>query len=100
MVPTLIALRSSILHGAQALDIVALAVAIGYWISMMAVPYADSMDGLLAGAGSKGGGSSGSFGKVVSRHIEEPQCKHEVPHADSAYTAHVQPHSVAPLIVS
>lgn len=74
MVPTLITLRSSILHSAPALDIVALSVAIGYWAAMMAMPYAQPLSGLLLGAGSKGGGSSGNFGKDVSKHIEEPTC--------------------------
>jgi hypothetical protein len=74
MVPTLISLRTSILHGSSALGIVSLSVAIGFWVVMMALPYAQPMSGLLLGAGSKGGGSSGTFGKDVAVHIEEPTC--------------------------
>lgn len=77
LIPTAISLRSAIIQKSSPIEIVAVSANIVYWFMMIIIPYSARMGGVLSGATSHGGGSLGSYGKKLPRHIEEPSCQSE-----------------------
>ena len=83
LVPTLLLLRSHILADRPSiLDILPTASEVIYWMGLMSIPYAAPLQGLLSAGRSKGGGSLGSYGTKLPRHIEEPACKSSIDNTD------------------
>ena len=75
LVPALLILRSTIVSpNTTFIAIAPSVVELFYWAAVVSIPYADPLDRLLEGAKSKGGGSSGSYGSELRKHIEEPTC--------------------------
>ena len=75
LVPSLLVLRSTIITPhTTAIAIAPTVVELVYWAAVISIPYGDPLDRLLVGAKSKGGGSSGSYGSDLPKHVEEPTC--------------------------
>lgn len=72
---SLVLLRSAVIRSDYTLLTIMPVVVEGiYWSALISLPYGESMTRLLKGGKSKGGGSTGSFGKDLPRHPEEPSC--------------------------
>lgn len=50
-------------------------VEIVYWSALISIPYGEGLSRLLASSVSKGGGSAGSYGEELPKHVEEPTCE-------------------------
>jgi hypothetical protein len=76
LVPSLLILRGQILHSKPTLlGIAPSVIELIYWTFLISIPYGEGLDRLLEGGKSKGGGTSGSYGKELPQHLEEPTCK-------------------------
>jgi hypothetical protein len=74
LIPSLFLFRSSVIHhNATPIGITALVIELAYFFALICIPYQDSLDRLLGGAHSKGGGKSGSD-VPLPKHCEEPVC--------------------------
>ncbi len=75
LVPALLVLRTSIINPHTTIIAIAPAIVeLLFWTAIISIPYAEPLDRLLDGSKSKGGGSSGSYGSELPRHLEEPTC--------------------------
>ncbi|RXK42365.1 ATP-binding cassette transporter [Tremella mesenterica] len=73
LVPALLLLRHHVITGGVgAIEFVPIVVELLYWLVLISIPYTPKLDRLLAGGRTKGGGSSGSYGAKLPRHLEEP----------------------------
>lgn len=76
VIPTILLLRSAIIQPhTQPLVIASMVLEIVYWAALFVVPYGEGMSRLLKGSVSRGGGSAGSYGHQLPRHVEEPSCE-------------------------
>ncbi|WWD19355.1 hypothetical protein CI109_103814 [Kwoniella shandongensis] len=73
IIPALLLFRSAIiLPHTSGLQIASSVYEIVYWIALISIPYYETLDRLLIGGHSRGGGSSGSYGEKLPKHYEEP----------------------------
>ncbi|WVR09322.1 hypothetical protein IAU60_006387 [Kwoniella sp. DSM 27419] len=72
IVPALLIFRSEVIQPTPSkLTIACVIVELVYWAAMISMPYSEQTGRILQGGVSKGGGSSGSYGKKLPRHPEE-----------------------------
>jgi hypothetical protein len=75
LVPALVMLRSAFIGKPSVMHVLPTVVELAYWAALVAIPYSSTLDRLLHGAHSKGGGSLGSYGTTLPDHVEEPTCE-------------------------
>lgn len=75
VIPTILLLRSAFIQpGTSLMSIASLVLEVVYWSALMMVPYGEGLSKLLKGSISNGGGTAGSYGKQLPKHVEEPSC--------------------------
>ncbi|ORX38217.1 ABC transporter type 1, transmembrane domain-containing protein [Kockovaella imperatae] len=73
IIPSLLLLRSAVIRShTRPLDLAPPIFEAVYWCLMISIPYYEGLENVLEGGRSKGGGSLGSYGAKLPRHIEEP----------------------------
>ena len=73
---SLLQLRSDLIRSAHTrLSLASNVFELVYWCALVTIPYSEDLDNALSGSRSKGGGSLGSYGADLPKHIEEPTCK-------------------------
>ena len=73
--PRLLLFRSALISSDRSgLLIASTAVELVWWSILISVPYGETLDRMLNGGVSHGGGTSGSYGSKLPKHIEDPTC--------------------------
>lgn len=75
-IPAVLLLRSAVIQpGTTALGLAPTIAELVFWTALISIPYGEGLGKILRGSVSRRGGSDGSYGKQLPKHIEEPSCE-------------------------
>jgi len=75
-IPAILLLRSAVIQpGTTVFGMAPTIAELVFWTALISIPYGEGLSRVLRGSVSREGGSDGSYGKQLPKHIEEPSCE-------------------------